>query len=116
MNHPVILNIGMRCADGAELTTAVVMQSLRAAGVLWERIALREDAPEPTMVVEGYSTDYQVYLLSTWLQQECIAVWDQMHREGRLVGPQAAKWGEFDPAQFILLNGSLLSEARSVVA
>lgn len=115
MTHHVILNIGLMAGD-VEIAAPVVYQTMRAAGILWERTAVHTEAPEPTMVVEGYANDYQIDLVAMWLQQECIAVWDLHHREGRLVGPQAAKWGAFDPSQFILLNGSLLSEARSVAA
>jgi hypothetical protein len=115
MTSHIILNIGLHTPQ-AELTLPAVFKAMRAAGILWERHEHRESDTEPTLVVEVYASDHQIDLIATWLEQDCIAVWDMLHWEGRLVGPGRAKWGEFDPSQFILLNGSRLSEARSVAA
>lgn len=67
-----------------------------------------------TLVAETSAPDNVIHDLSAELGEDCIAVYDLYHREGRLVGPNTEPWGPFDPAKFILLNGSLLSEARSV--
>lgn len=108
-----ILNIGLS-TGGASIADSTVFKAMRAAGILWERYTQRESDTEPTLVVEAYCNDHQVDLVSQWLEQDCIAVWDLMHREGRLVGPRAADWGEFDPDQFIMPDGALLGQERSV--
>lgn len=112
MNYPVILNIGLwDSVDEAEITHAAAATALRKAGfVTYTGVVLRSDT-ENTLIVEGRGmSDHAIDRVAEGLNQDCIAVWDQTHREGRLVGPRASKWGEFDPAQFFLLNGSRLSE------
>lgn len=113
MTNHHILNIGLMAGD-VEILATSAFKAMRGAGILWETARQFESDSEPTLVVECDATDHQVHLLATWLEQDCIAVWDRMHREGRLVGPNAKVWGEFDPAKFILPNGSMLSQARSV--
>lgn len=115
MTSHLILNIGLM-SGGVEIADTAVYRAMRAAGILWEKVAHHQSDTEPTLVIEGYGTDHQVNLVATWLEQDCIAVWDPLHREGRMVGPYRDRWGEFDPSQFIMLNGSRLSEARSVAA
>ena len=74
-----------------------------------------ESSPESTLVVSLHALDsIRPHDIAVEFAQDCIAVYDLLHREGRLVGPKAAEWGAFDPSKFVLLNGVLLSEARSV--
>lgn len=115
MTNRCILNIGL-LTGGAEIADTCVFRAMRAAGILWERYEHHQSDTEPTLAVECYANDDQIDLVATWLEQDCIAVWDLMHREGRLVGPRRADWGVFDPSRFLLLNGSRLGEARSVAA
>ena len=76
-----------------------------------------ESATEPTMVVhvEDLVLDGAVaarlYDLAMILGQEAIAARDGTH--GRLIGPDAAKWGEFDPSQFIMPDGTKLAPPRA---
>ena len=63
----------------------------------------RSGSSEPTvwMLVrtEPAKLPAQVHLLAAALQQDCIAV---LYRDGTgdLFGPDAAKWGQFDPVFF----------------
>jgi hypothetical protein len=50
-----------------------------------------------------------VHGLCTELGQDCIAVYDPATYRGRLVGPNAAAWGLFDPSCFILPSGEWLA-------
>lgn len=50
-----------------------------------------------------------VYQLAEKLNQEAIAVWWPARAEGKLIGPKAEAWGEFDPAQFLMPDGRRLS-------
>lgn len=109
----VILNIGLMVGD-TEIASYAAFRAMHQLGILWGRSERYDSDTEPTLVVECDATDAQVHELSIMLEQECIAVWDRMHREGRLVGPLKHKWGEFDPEFFLLPNGSRLSEARSL--
>lgn len=120
MTSHLLLNIGLM-TGGVEIADTTAYRAMRAAGILWEKVAHHDwpnpdGSTEPTLVVECYANDHQVDLVATWLEQDCIAVWDMVHWEGRMVGPYRDRWPEFDPAQFVLLNGSRLSEARSVAA
>lgn len=114
--NELILNIGLwDSVNDAEITHAAAAKALRQAGfVTYTAVVVRSDT-ENTLVVEGRAmSDFSIDRVAIGLCQDCIAVWDQYHREGRLVGPDAASWGEFDPSKFFLMNGSRLSEARSV--
>lgn len=110
-----ILNIGTRCTDGAELSQTALYKALRAFGIPWDRVDFIPSTGEDTFVVLcEVEHDVSVDILANALDQECIALWDCHHREGRMIGPQKAKWGEFDPALFILPSGCTLASARSV--
>lgn len=108
----LILNIGLMAPDGTEIAATAALRAMRAASIVWATARQHQSSTENTLVVECDTTDDRVDLVACWLEQDCIAVWDRMHREGRMIGPRAAKWGEFDPSQFLLPNGSRLSEAR----
>lgn len=41
-----------------------------------------------------------VYQLAIELQQECIALYNRRTGVGKLIGPDAGKWGEFDLTYF----------------
>lgn len=114
MTNPVILNIGL-ADDRKALFEAC--RAMRRAGIVFDTAHLRlSPTDEYAMVVMCDATDDRIHAVSEALEEDCIAVWDLMHREGRLIGPKAAEWGEFDPKLFILRDGSRLSEARSVAA
>lgn len=45
-----------------------------------------------------------VYELSILLQQDCIALYNRRTGVGKLIGPGAGKWGEFDLTYFEQFN------------
>lgn len=115
-NTVCLLNIGLARADlpgGRQLfnTPEQVFSVLEAYGFRANTIAQYVSGTEPTIVIHGVVPSANaVYAVASLLNQDCIAVFDVEHQTGHLIGPAAEKWGAFDPAQFILLDGSLLSE------
>jgi hypothetical protein len=116
MQNEIILNIGLaQAAPGSTLPVFVVARALRAAGFTQTTGRIVQSDTEATYVTQGYGlSDHAIHLLAIDLEQECIAVYDLTHREGRMVGPLKEAWGEFNPAAFFLPNSSRMSEARSV--
>lgn len=107
----LILNIGLATDATAFLAAKVVEQILIANGYLIHRRAVRESDTEPTLVVEVSSGHpASPYHVADDLRQDCIAVWNPTTQEGELQGPQAHKWGEFDPTRFVLFNGKRLAQ------
>lgn len=118
----MILNIGLNIEDaygnqiGAH-TVEGVLAALRDRRFPVRQAALHGSRSEPTLVVRT-PDDAQslitvlsgLYQLSEVLQQDCITVYCPTLASGRLIGPRAAKWGDFDPTQFLLLDGSYLAE------
>lgn len=106
MRNPVILNIGL--AAHSDLFEAC--RAMRRAGIVFDTAHLRlSPTDEYAMVVMCDATDDRIHAVSEALEEDCIAVWDLMHREGRLIGPKAAEWGEFDPTLFIMRDGRTLA-------
>lgn len=74
---------------------------------------------EPTIVVSA-THDGDAAVCASWLasqlNQDCIAVWLPVSDKGGLYGPDAAKWGEFNPEFFFMPDGARLSKVRSLSA
>lgn len=74
---------------------------------------------EPTIVVSA-THDGDAAVCASWLashlNQDCIAVWFPVSDKGGLYGPDAAKWGEFNPEFFFMPDGARLSKVRSLSA
>ena len=115
-NTVCMLNIGLNVTDaeGNVVDTwraHVVLDALKGVGVLNLQTVQHTSRTEPTLVIRCVApTDNAVYALAYALEQDCIAVWNVEAQTGSLIGPKPEAWGEFDPAQFILLDGSLLSD------
>lgn len=71
---------------------------------------------ESTLIVEvGLGSIYnRAHEACTYLAQDCVAmhvpdhkIWDE------LIGPKSHEWGPFDPAKFILPNGTTLAQDRA---
>lgn len=111
--HPVVLNIGLAREGQPNLRFTEVYKALGKAGIVPLEFLTEMSDTEQTVVFEALiPADHSVYAVAEALDQDCIALWDRMGNEGRLVGPRAAKWGDFNPEYFILPNGSRLSNAR----
>jgi hypothetical protein len=110
-----LLNIGM---EYKTLSTPgyhekeLIERKLEEAGVKILRSVVWESETEPTLVVRCTMDPSfrEIVGLCRTLCQDCIAVFDVELQEGRLVGPQAYKWGPFDPHYFICLDGARLDE------
>lgn len=76
------------------------------ARILHETVV--ESDSEQTVVARVEATEQAIYNAAVYLMQDAIAVFDIEEQEGKLVGPRAAKWGEFDPHYFFCLDGSRL--------
>lgn len=122
----IILNIGL---DGIQTDPSYTNGQLnhpKAAAALTAVQAVRalnfkltpgnsrvmESSTESTLVaLVDHDGDVEActYWLAEKLNQEAIAVWWPARAEGKLIGPQAEKWGTFDPAQFLMPDGRRLS-------
>ena len=105
------LNIGLETIEGKPLSFERV--SARLIQIGFQRISARieQSATEPTLVWSGTFPEYwkpehvlnALKSLAGGLQQDCIAV--QLSAPSlelsALVGPDAAKWGPFNPDHFI---------------
>lgn len=103
------LNIGLipskKSSRTARITASEVKAALRGAGFFVSGFRMAQSAAEPTAVVRVIARQPMSYHqafcnVSLALVQECIAVVPDTVR-GALIGPDAAEWGEFNPAYFI---------------
>jgi hypothetical protein len=107
----VILNIGLNRADRPteKNTSRDVLKDLLALTFGFISANVHESDTEDTLVVEARTFD----LVSLWTLiekwgQDCIAV-SIGEDHGFLYGPQADKWGPFNPEYFLLPNGERLA-------
>lgn len=107
-----LLNIGLHVGQAPYLTYLPVFSALRTVrhhGGVFRDSAVRKSGTEDTLVIDlDEPLNARVLAeLSSALNQEAIAQWSS--RGGELRGPKAEAWGEFDPSQFLLLDGRRLS-------
>lgn len=99
------LNIGLHGNDGSINTLADTLQALSGAGFIVDDGRLGQSTTEPTAIVTVRLTPTPhhvlgaAYLACGVLKQDCIAV--KLAGTGFIVGPNAIKWGEFNPAYFL---------------
>lgn len=105
----LILNIGLRRNDGTEINEQAVRAALigRVRAVVYCGTFASDTEPTAVYVVAELNTT-QAYRLAETLWQDCIAIYDVRTERGRLVGPKADAWGDFDPARFIGPRGGKL--------
>lgn len=100
-----IINVGLDKPLGGYVTAGELAQVVydSRATVHAARIAVvtHENGTEQTWVahVKGL-TDEVVYDIAEKLGQDCIAIYDTDTCTGKLIGPNAASWGEFNPDYF----------------
>lgn len=109
-----VLNIGLNSATMSQDATLSVARTL--LGQRARRTAVHTSDTEPTLVVELYGdiTPGAVYSLASVLGQEAIAYYNAEIGFGLLIGPQAEKWGAFDPTQFLTFSGERLEEPEFI--
>lgn len=107
----VILNVGLAVPGSSEfLTVSHVVRTIASSTVLPSTVALkhievRESTTEPTAIVvlraaENFDAAGAIARLAVELGQEAIAF--TVDGIGALVGPQAERWGAFNPEFFLL--------------
>lgn len=99
------LNVGLARNDNADyLTHEQVKTALERAGFYTHTINEAQSATEPTAIVVVSHKSFEAvvgaaYLVCGVLAQDCIAL--KVGGCGLIVGPNAVKWGEFNPAYFL---------------
>lgn len=95
------LNIGLNVTDGEPNTVEQVLSVLKAAGIEPERYEVKQSGTEPTLIARIPATDDAILAqISDTLKQDAIAVRNP-DGTGKLLGPRAAAWGEFNPEFFL---------------
>ncbi len=123
-NGRILLNIGLnKSTGGATLGSAFVLGVLEGLEMKPDimtavtHLPPRESMMEATLVVEVSIWDIKNRLAKACrlLNQDCIAAYvpGQLFLS-ELVGPKAKQWGIFDPAKFILLDGTRLGDKHSL--
>ena len=107
-----LLNIGLAVGSPGYKTCLPVFSTLRTVrnyGGEFRDSAIRQSDTKDTLVIDLKEPLNARVLaeLASALNQEAIAQWSS--RGGELRGPKAELWGEFDPSQFLLLDGRRLS-------
>ena len=117
----LLLNIGTRIGStDMHLTLPEIVQATERAGLQIKTLAVHQspDGTERSVVIGVRSGPVEVSGavrgLATVLGQDCIAVWSPRGSFGKLIGPRADAWGAFDPAMFVLLDGSTLADSLPV--
>lgn len=104
------LNIGLKVSDAPwPLPVFQVLRAVRNHGGHFNMSAIQTSDTEDTLVIILHEplNARMLHELASALNQEAIAQWSS--RGGELRGPKAELWGEFDPSQFLLLDGRRLS-------
>lgn len=110
----IILNIGLAREGNTNLTVQDVLDEATMCGMKFDAYRIVESDTEPTLVARlTAGSNLMNHTFSKNLEQDCIAIYADSINEGRLVGPNAAKWGEFNPEYFFLLDGSRLSDQQT---
>lgn len=119
----VLLNIGLAIGATASVSAHVAEEILKANGFVISRTAIVQSDTEPTLVADvsflpftGRALGEAIYETATDLKQEAIGAWLPGFKKGRLIGPKADAWGEFDPALFFMLDGKRMSELQTAAA
>ena len=110
-----ILNIGLAREGNKNIGVGTVLRELGQRGFNPSECAIRHSDTEITVVAEveaGESTS-PFYYLAQVLGQDCIAVYQPDAQKGRLIGPKAEAWGEFNPEFFIQLDGTRLAQPEN---
>ena len=111
-----ILNIGLNIGERADALTIsrVTLAVERAIDPLGRILSLNvhRSSSENTAVVVVESVDLaggRWWHLASELEQEAVSVWDEDRATGYLYGPEAVRWGLFNPEYFLLPDGSRMA-------
>lgn len=120
----VHLNIGLASEAYGIVAANSVLQVLANHGFFIRTSETLDSDTEPTLVVvadwglntyckPGVTLDEACYKVAELAGQDCLAAWLPEWRQGRLIGPRAAAWGEFNPEFFITPEGSRLAAQKA---
>lgn len=116
----LLLNIGTARKGRPNLLPQRIVTELDHAGFAVQAHTIHKSDTEPTLVAlvkaPKFAVDERIHSISAELGQECIAVYDTLSGKGRLIGPKAEAWGEFNPEFFLLINGDRLGTNFSKAA
>lgn len=110
----VLLNIGLKSTK-KNIGVGSVLRALAGASFNVAEYNVQHSSTEPTVVAQATFTGAKsllrtcAFLTALHLHQDCVALLID-GQEGHLIGPKAEEWGEFDPAQFLLLDGTRLAQ------
>ena len=107
-----ILNIGLAREGKPNLSALEAVVALSCAGIKVLDAKVYDSDSEPTLVAQVSKETFlytAVNLVAIGLDQDCIGIYATEAGIGKLIGPRADKWGEFNPEYFILLDGTRLS-------
>lgn len=121
-----ILNIGLDVKATCTIAEHVALEIVKANGFIVYAHKVHQSDTEPTLVVDctrdpftadnfasGQDNRQALYQIAVDLDQDCIAAYVPAAptdpRARGLFGPRAAAWGEFNPAYFILIDGTRLA-------
>jgi hypothetical protein len=114
-----IINIGLNREGRPALEVTEAFKVLGRAGFWVGQHALHHSDTELTLVA-SVNTDRAaapaIHEVAVALGQDCIACYDPSYRHGRLIGPRAAAWGEFNPEFFLQLDGTRLAPSTAARA
>lgn len=107
-----LLNIGLDNKAGGAVTEEQIRAAIAATGADVAAVVVHQSDTEPTAVVRlsRALTPEEATAVSAALNQEAIAQFTGAG--GGLYGPEAQKWGDFNPAFFLTLEGGRAAEAN----
>lgn len=116
------LNIGLDIGDRADAlslsrVTLAVERAIEPHGRILS-LNIHRSSSENTAVVVVESVDLaggRWWHLSSELEQEAVSVWDEDRATGYLYGPEAVRWGLFNPEFFLLPDGMAMNAQRTSV-
>jgi hypothetical protein len=122
MTPTITPNIGLAVGtSGAENTVTETVQALERFGFNLLALRVAQSSTERTVIAQVSSPSAwgidslqatAVYALAVQLGQQAIGVFEARRGHGELIGPDAAAWGEFDPTQFLTIEGRPLCPPR----
>lgn len=107
------LNIGMKVGKSGKLTTKQITDGLKKFGAKLVKKTIKNSGTEPTMIVRLSKplSEVDLMALSKLLKQEAIP--QLSNGQGIMIGPKAAKWGDFNPEYFLNFSGKPLSKSST---
>lgn len=120
----VILNIGLESKTRNDLTVRGVLDTLLFLGLVPVGYEIHQSDSERTVVATVHTNELPidvapsqaVFKAAEALGQEAIAAYIPARRVGRLIGPNAAAWGAFNPEFFIMPDGTRLAAPTAKAA